>query len=85
MNFISSSNYFHIKKLFHNSFIQFQVSTGLGLIFQQTQGLTRKIAKTQRTGPWTAGSFLIITGFLMLNARAKGYRIALAVRLKLDA
>jgi hypothetical protein len=55
MNLSSSSNYFHIKNLFSNLFIQFQTALDWASITKDSRGLGVSLPKTQKTALQTAG------------------------------
>jgi hypothetical protein len=57
MNLSSSSNCFHITKLFSNLFIQFKKDTRLGVKFIKGQGPQDKKPETQSTVTMNRGLF----------------------------
>ena len=57
MNYLSSSNYFHIKNLFSILFIQFKRVLDWASIRQKHRGVRRKIPETQFTVTEDGGLF----------------------------
>jgi hypothetical protein len=65
MNLSSSSNYFHIKNPFSNSFIQFKWALDWASIIVKRGGLWVKLQRHSEHYPWTAGQFSHWPGALL--------------------
>jgi hypothetical protein len=80
MNLSSYSNYFHIKNLFSNLFIQFQAALDWASMTEDSRGLGVKCLRHREQLNRTAGSFSNTIRVLLQIAQPKGYRQLLAAR-----
>jgi hypothetical protein len=72
MNYLSSSNYFHIKNLFSILFIQFKRVLDWASIIRKVRGLGARIPRHIEPRGWTAGLFHKSSGSLMKKRLAEG-------------
>jgi hypothetical protein len=86
MNYLSSSNYFHIKNPFSILFIQFKRVLDWASIIRKPQGVQRKKPETRGTVPEGRRVYSVkAEGLLCKTTRPKGYPTTLAARFKTDA
>jgi len=81
MNYLSSSNYFHIKNPFSILFIQFKRVLDWASIIRKPQGVQRKKPETRGTVPEGRRVYSVkAEGLFSKRSRPKGYQESRAVR-----
>ena len=85
MNYLSSSNYFHIKNPFSILFIQFKRVLDWASIIRKVRGLGARIPRHSVQYPQDGGLIQRNPRGSLTKWPAKGYRRSRAVRLETDA